>query len=712
MSQGELPNQVLDLRKLLRFSQRERLDLKNNQIITIAETIMIRNKDLTAEKQAWFLNAVKSRKLTLGRGIDETDKPLTRMDVSTGNCSSMHQLSNDEQLRLLNAVKNRELTIDEAWQVAQSGKPTLQEPGKPDKIPENTQYNFSVYKYNRYRWQKRVLMIEYNSRILCNVEKGIIKKQFPFKCIKSCEHIEGQKISISFLGHHDYELEATSAEDRVKIIQLLNQIIKNNIYESYPRQESGNNTPQGETGIIKEGQLELQKGGLASVKWNRYNVQLRKGELSFQRFNLGEVSEQLNLTPNVIYFSDGNASVHKDVASGSFTVITKKNCYLFRILFTDQIRSTEDVIRCRDDWIDAIDKCCLHWKCLSQAQLVAENNLIEVAQDISFPKEPADQTVLKQLDLPTNSSQEEKKEEKEDGRKEAEDDKGTKLASPITKVASRSPLETIVLPPVTQSLPGDTPSLLSLSASPVPVPPPPPKKKSTGVIKKTKAFHWDIIAPEKIPKSIWGQSNAAKIQLYYPKLLEQFSVQEVQVHSANDFSTHQQILLNQKVAHNFNIFLKSFPVKVTELRGKFLIIQEENGGLTNEQIASLRRYVPTPDDVEKYKMYKGSPADLHIVDQYMMEMCNVSCLSHRLDLILSIREFPETIDDLLPLITQKIRACTQLLESTLFVVVLEYLLAIGNFLNTHAGKKEAKGFCLSSLTKSLTDIVKTLWLQY
>ncbi|XP_043566142.1 uncharacterized protein LOC122560035 isoform X1 [Chiloscyllium plagiosum] len=699
MSQGELPNQVLDLRKLLRFSQRERLDLKNNQIITIAETIMIRNKDLTAEKQAWFLNAVKSRKLTLGRGIDETDKPLTRMDVSTGNCSSMHQLSNDEQLRLLNAVKNRELTIDEAWQVAQSGKPTLQEPGKPDKIPENTQYNFSVYKYNRYRWQKRVLMIEYNSRILCNVEKGIIKKQFPFKCIKSCEHIEGQKISISFLGHHDYELEATSAEDRVKIIQLLNQIIKNNIYESYPRQESGNNTPQGETGIIKEGQLELQKGGLASVKWNRYNVQLRKGELSFQRFNLGEVSEQLNLTPNVIYFSDGNASVHKDVASGSFTVITKKNCYLFRILFTDQIRSTEDVIRCRDDWIDAIDKCCLHWKCLSQAQLVAENNLIEVAQDISFPKEPADQTVLKQLDLPTNSSQEEKKEEKEDGRKEAEDDKGTKLASPITKVASRSPLETIVLPPVTQSLPGDTPSLLSLSASPVPVPPPPPKKKSTGVIKKTKAFHWDIIAPEKIPKSIWGQSNAAKIQLYYPKLLEQFSVQEVQVHSANDFSTHQQILLNQKVAHNFNIFLKSFPVKVTELRGKFLIIQEENGGLTNEQIASLRRYVPTPDDVEKYKMYKGSPADLHIVDQYMMEMCNVSCLSHRLDLILSIREFPETIDDLLPLITQKIRACTQLLESTLFVVVLEYLLAIGNFLNTHAGKKEAKGFCLSSLTK-------------
>ncbi|XP_078092228.1 formin-H [Mustelus asterias] len=98
-------------------------------------------------------------------------------------------------------------------------------------------------------------------------------------------------------------------------------------------------------------------------------------------------------------------------------------------------------------------------------------------------------------------------------------------------------------------------------------------------------------------------------------------------------------------------------------------------------------------------MYKGSQADLHVVDQYMMEMCNIPYLSHRLDLILSIREFPETVNDLQPLLRQKIKACSQLLDSKLFVSVLEYLLAIGNFLNTNAGKRKAKGFCLSSLTK-------------
>lgn len=43
--------------------------------------------------------------------------------------------------------------------------------------------------------------------------------------------------------------------------------------------------------------------------------------------------------------------------------------------------------------------------------------------------------------------------------------------------------------------------------------------------------------------------------------------------------------------------------------------------------------------------------------------------------------------------------CTQLYSSRSFVSVLEYLLAIGNYLNENAGKRKAKGFRLSSLTK-------------
>lgn len=32
------------------------------------------------------------------------------------------------------------------------------------------------------------------------------------------------------------------------------------------------------------------------------------------------------------------------------------------------------------------------------------------------------------------------------------------------------------------------------------------------------------------------------------------------------------------------------------------------------------RYMPTPDDIEMYKSHKGDPNELHVVDQYMMEV--------------------------------------------------------------------------------------------
>lgn len=53
----------------------------------------------------------------------------------------------------------------------------------------------------------------------------------------------------------------------------------------------------------------------------------------------------------------------------------------------------------------------------------------------------------------------------------------------------------------------------------------------------------------------------------------------------------------------------------------------------------------------------------------------------------------------LQLINQKITMCTQLSNCGSFVSVLEYLLAIGNYLNENARKEKAKGFRLSSLTK-------------
>lgn len=67
----------------------------------------------------------------------------------------------------------------------------------------------------------------------------------------------------------------------------------------------------------------------------------------------------------------------------------------------------------------------------------------------------------------------------------------------------------------------------------------------------------------------------------------------------------------------------------------------------------------------------------------------------------SVKEltWPCTLVFVLQLINQKMRMCTQLDECRSFASVLQYLLAIGNYLNENAGKEKAMGFRLSSLTK-------------
>ncbi|TKS76637.1 Formin-H Diaphanous-related formin dia2 [Collichthys lucidus] len=279
---------------------------------------------------------------------------------------------------------------------------------------------------------------------------------------------------------------------------------------------------------------------------------------------------------------------------------------------------------------------------------------------------------------------------------------------------------------------------------PPPMPPPFPSKLRTNSKKaRTRAFHWDVVGSDKIAKSFWKQESTRRIEIDTSRLYEQFAVKDLGTFGAVEPSNTQNIMLNPKVAHNFNIFLKSFPVQPGELKDKLFIINEEDGGMSDEHITSLRRYVPTLEDVEMYKSHKGPVTELHIVDQYMMEikcplalwelvpeherdgltmwsdlfevsrrlkgrlgssanrfkMCNIPYLSTQLDLLLTLRELPNSMSDLQPLINQQIRMCTQLNNCRSFLSMLEYLLTIGNYLNENARKEKAKGFRLSSLTK-------------
>lgn len=44
----------------------------------------------------------------------------------------------------------------------------------------------------------------------------------------------------------------------------------------------------------------------------------------------------------------------------------------------------------------------------------------------------------------------------------------------------------------------------------------------------------------------------------------------------------------------------------------------------------IYRYMPTPKDAERYQSFKGSPSELHVVDQFMLEVRRYSVKRHHM----------------------------------------------------------------------------------
>ncbi|XP_037335544.2 uncharacterized protein LOC119222776 isoform X1 [Pungitius pungitius] len=635
------------------------------------------------------------------------------------------QLTNEMQLIILNKVKSGELSIEDALNQARKDGMQLPKPNTAaEEEPKTLQYNFSVHKHSHYRWQKRVLQIDLNTKMLCSIEKGIIKRQLPFLLVKSCDDGVGSRFTISFKGHHDYELEATSLEDKNTMIQLVNQIIYGNIYSDDAEKLQQPDASQS----LQKGVLLLHRGGLASFKWVKYEVQLHPGQLTLDPFKHRGPANGNGTSSGpssiVIHLSDGDTSVHKPDIADMFTLITHKNEYQFRVPPPDQTSAPGSVQRERDAWVQAIDELCSGWKTKSidgsssvKPNPLAHLSIAEDGEDANSELEPCgglddtNQPAVENANLPSgdkgqSSDASRAKPIPKPRRQSKTDVIGPDVSPPVPSPTSPDVLASSK-PTFPQALtPSSTTSLVkepSWPSNPPPAPPPCPLK--FGMKPRTpltKAFHWDVVGKE-IAKSFWVQECSGRIEIDTSRLYEQFAVKDLGTFCAAEPSNNQPIMLNQKIAHTFNIFLKSFPVRAGELKDKLFIVNEEDGGLSDEHITSLRRYIPMLSDVEMYKSHKGPVAELHIVDQYMMEMCNIPLLSTQLDLLLTLRELPIGMKDLQPLINQKIRMCTQLNNCRSFASVLEYLLAIGNYLNENAMKEKAKGFRLSSLT-NLTQL--------
>ncbi|XP_052230012.1 delphilin-like [Dreissena polymorpha] len=251
-------------------------------------------------------------------------------------------------------------------------------------------------------------------------------------------------------------------------------------------------------------------------------------------------------------------------------------------------------------------------------------------------------------------------------------------------------------------------------APPVPCPPPaapappPPQQMQSRPLGKghLKQVHWTRTPKPMIAQSIWERPMNLSNKLNLARLEEQFALKDRDVPTTpgpkTPTSGKPQLLVDAKRAQILDIFMSGLKNDGTRKLVNVLNSVSEDENFPAEKLTTIRRYQPNEEEIDMYRAHAHRKHELHPVDQFMLELCEIPCLSIRIDICLILWEFPWQYDSTCQLVEQVHAACDELLTSEMLVAVLQYILAIGNHLNRNWSESNVTpGFQVTSLDKVL-----------
>ncbi|XP_046550541.1 formin-like protein 1 [Haliotis rubra] len=223
---------------------------------------------------------------------------------------------------------------------------------------------------------------------------------------------------------------------------------------------------------------------------------------------------------------------------------------------------------------------------------------------------------------------------------------------------------------------------------------------------KLKQIHWSKVPQTEVSHSLWKGAHDVTSRLDLAMLEDMFALQEKDYANIQSQATllrsRKQILLDPKRAQNLSIMFSGPKPDVVEKLIEALNSISEMEAFPTEKLSTLRRYQPTADDIEMYRMYRSTRQDQHPVDRFMIDLCDVPALDIRLDLVITILDFPSQFEELSEEVSLLGLACEELTTNTALTAVLEYVLAIGNYMNAKwSSGIGAHGFQITSIEKVL-----------
>nr|XP_015801164.2 delphilin isoform X1 [Nothobranchius furzeri] len=224
-----------------------------------------------------------------------------------------------------------------------------------------------------------------------------------------------------------------------------------------------------------------------------------------------------------------------------------------------------------------------------------------------------------------------------------------------------------------------------------------------------KRLRWEQV--ENSEGTIWGQLGENSD---YDKLHDMVKYLDLELHfgtqkgslPAPEPSLQQETfkkkdvieILSHKKAYNASILIAHLKLSPRELRQ--ILMSMASDRLEPSHIRQLLLYAPDAEEVKKYEEYRDDPGKLSEPDQFVLQMLSVPEYQTRLQSLLFKCSLQEKTEELKGAHDCLIKASIELKASRKLAKILEFVLAMGNYLNNSQPKtNKTTGFKINFLTE-------------
>ncbi|XP_010000905.1 PREDICTED: delphilin [Chaetura pelagica] len=224
------------------------------------------------------------------------------------------------------------------------------------------------------------------------------------------------------------------------------------------------------------------------------------------------------------------------------------------------------------------------------------------------------------------------------------------------------------------------------------------------------SFHDDqgsYVTNDNSEGTIWGQLGEDSD---YDKLSDMVKYLDLELHFGTQKPTKPTLMpenfkkkdvveiLSHKKAYNTSILIAHLKLSHIELRQ--ILMTMETDRLEPSHIKQLLLYAPDGEEVQRFQSYKENPSKLSEPDQFVLQMLAVPEYKIRLRSLHFKTTLQEKIEEIKASYECICKASLELKSSKKLAKILEFVLAMGNYLNNGQPKtSKTTGFKINFLTE-------------